>query len=177
MRSSCLAVSKNLINLSRKCSFQKKISKGTKEYSLFSCICFTNDLFASYEKPEKTIMFILHFLVSGIVLPFFFPFNMRSPPISWHRFMAIERLLRGLWSITFTKSPYLRVIWISDDFSAKRWLPHRGPRVAALQDLPWALYTLPHLILTLDHAFHILGMCMCTCTKIRITGCLGGSVN
>lgn len=89
--------------------FQKKISKGTQEYSLFSCICIKN-CFAGCQKPEKTRMFVLHYLASGIVLPFFFPFNVRSPQISRCRYAAIECLLRVLWNIVFTKTHHLRVV-------------------------------------------------------------------
>lgn len=72
MRSSCLAVSKNLINLSRKMVVSKENFK--RDSRIFCFLVFAlqiKNLLAGYEKPENTRMFVLHYLVSGIVLPFF----------------------------------------------------------------------------------------------------------
>ena len=86
-------------------------------------------------------MFVLYYLMSGIVLPFFFfSLNMRSPQVSQCRFATTEHSLRGLRNITFTKIHYLRVICFSDDFCEKRWLPIPGPGMAALQDLHSAFH-------------------------------------
>ena len=85
-------------------------------------------------------MFVLHYLMNGIVLPIFFSFNMRSPQFSQCRFATTEHSLRGLWNITFTKIHYLQVICFSNDFSEKRWLPIPDKGMAALQDLHSAFH-------------------------------------
>lgn len=73
MRSSSSAASKNLINLFRKMLVSKE--NFIRDSRTLCCLVFAfqiKNLFAGCEKPEIVRMFILHhYLVSGIVLPFF----------------------------------------------------------------------------------------------------------
>lgn len=165
---SYLAVSKNLINLSKKMLVSKQNFKRDSKilrFLVFALQIKNPPAFffpAGCEKLEKTRMSILHYLVSGIVLPFF-PFNMRSPQISWCRFAAPELLLKGPWNITFTKPHYLRVICFWDDLHDKG----RQPKEWCLaRPAPGTLHLTLICFLPLLLAMHFsvcVRACVCVC--------------